>query len=135
MIRLFFVQENLFKDIHEYLDLFDYIHDRDCTEASCERWVSIIANIIINRYNLKMDRVEKTCVNKCLWTPDSLDQEKTWIESGIDEYFEGKHLQPFVVSENFKFMISSTVDRILRIFDSSDTCKDEDWSGIDDDFE
>ena len=29
----------------------------------------------------------------------------------------------------------STVDRILKLFDSTDTCKDEDWSGIDDDFE
>ena len=28
-----------------------------------------------------------------------------------------------------------TVDTILKIFDSTDTCKDEDWSGIDDDFE
>ena len=50
-------------------------------------------------------------------------------------YFDGKHSQPFVVSDNFKFIISSTVDRILKIYDSPDTCKDEDWSGIDDDFE
>ena len=32
-------------------------------------------------------------------------------------------------------IISSTVDRLLRIYDTSDTCKDEDWSEIDDDFE
>ena len=82
-----------------------------------------------------MERVEKTCVNKSLWAPESLQEEKKWIESSITEYFDGKHLQPFVVSENFKFIISSTVDRILKIFDSTDTCKDEDWSGIDDDFE
>ena len=57
-----------------------------------------------------------------------------WIESAIDEYFEGKHLQPFVVSENFKFIISSTVDTLLKLYDATDTCKDEDWNGIDDDF-
>ena len=70
----------------------------------------------------------------CLQTPDSLEQEKKWIESAIEEYFERKHLQPFVVSENFKFVISSTIDRLLKIYDSTDTCKDEDWSGIDDAF-
>ena len=53
----------------------------------------------------------------------------------IKEYFDGKHLQPFVASEKFKCILSSTVDRILKIFDATDTCKDEDWSGIDDDFE
>ena len=73
-------------------------------------------------------------MNKCLWVPDTLKQEKEWIESAIDEYFEGKHLQPFVVSENFKFIVSSTVDRLLKLYDATDTCKDEDWSGIDDDF-
>ena len=41
----------------------------------------------------------------------------------------------FHMINDFKFVISSTVDRLLKIFDASDTCKDEDWSGIDDDFE
>ena len=61
-----------------------------------------------------------------------MEEEREWIDWSIDEYFDEKHLAPFVVSENFKYTVSSTVDKLLKIFDKRDTCDGEDFTGIDD---
>ena len=56
----------------------------------------------------------------------------------VKEDGKGKNKSSYTLWDYFincKFIISSTVDRLLRIYDTSDTCKDEDGSGIDDDFE
>ena len=132
MIRMFFTQVRLYNGIKQYLTVFDYVHCRDCPEASCETWVSIVANILNHRYNLKMLRLEKHCVNKSLWKPRDMHEEKNWMMGCIKEYFDGKHLSPFVLSPNFKFVVSSTVDRLLGLTDKRDTCEEENWDRIDD---
>ena len=131
-IRLFFTRYELYNGIHEYLEVFDFVHCQDCTESSCERWVSIIANLLLNRFNLKIERLEKHCVNKSEWKPESIEIEDQWISTCIEEYRAGKHLPPFVVSSNFKYLVSSTIDKLLKEAPDEDACKDFDLSKIDD---
>ena len=107
---------------------------RDCAEASCETCISVASNVLDHRYSLNMDRLEKQCINKSLWKPDTIQQEKEWIMECVSEYFQRGHFKPFVMSKNFKYEVSSSVDKVLGNNDKRRTCEQAgfDLNGIDD---